>query len=168
MRILVYPKRSAPGVYPDLVGASRMALRGRRERRASNVGSESIKDSDTAGKDLASNPCTINSCASQPCNPFRMNTYTNAALKTLWNEHLQKNGGWGQFSTASIHRTVVQSAVYPRRREDFRCGAEAWRGQRASTVVVRPPRGVNSPRTVHHAGRAASTMSRRMQFTAFS
>jgi hypothetical protein len=25
-------------------------------------------------------------------------------------------------------------------------------GQRASTVVVKPPRGVNSPRTTHQAG----------------
>ena len=30
--------------------------------------------------------------------------------------------------------------------------ARAFLGQRASTVVVRPPRGVNSPRTVHQAG----------------
>ncbi len=36
----------------------------------------------------------------QVCNPIRMNTYTNAALKTLWNEHLQKN--WGE--RALFHR----------------------------------------------------------------
>ncbi len=35
----------------------------------------------------------------QLCNPIRMNTYTNAALKTLWNEHLQKKEGSGHFST---------------------------------------------------------------------
>ena len=42
------------------------------------------------------------------------------------------------------------------------------RGQDASMVVVKPPRGVNSPRTIHHAGCAAATISRRMRFTAFS
>lgn len=42
------------------------------------------------------------------------------------------------------------------------------RGQRASTVVVSPPRGVKSPRTAHHSGFAASAISRRMRFTAFS
>ena len=46
---------------------------------------------------------------------------------------------------------------YPRRR-----------GQRASTVVVSPPRGVNSPRTVHHTGFVAATMSRSIRLTAFS
>ena len=30
--------------------------------------------------------------------------------------------------------------------------ARMFRGQRASTVVVSPPRGVNSPLTMHHAG----------------
>src|SRR5712692_6234933 len=48
----------------------------------------------------------------------------------------------------------------------------SWRGrmlgQRAKTEVVRPPRGVNSPRTTHHLGRTAATMSRRILFTAFS
>ncbi len=41
-------------------------------------------------------------------------------------------------------------------------------GQRAKTEVVRPPRGVNSPRTTHHSGRTAATISRRILFTAFS
>jgi hypothetical protein len=41
-------------------------------------------------------------------------------------------------------------------------------GQRAKTEVVRPPRGVNSPRTTHHSGRTAATMSRRILLTAFS
>ncbi len=48
---------------------------------------------------FTSNSCTINTYASQLCNPCRMNTYTNAALKTLWNEHLQKKCGRGCFST---------------------------------------------------------------------
>lgn len=42
------------------------------------------------------------------------------------------------------------------------------RGHRASTVVVNPPRGVNSPVTVHHTGLVAATMSRKIRFTAFS
>ncbi len=41
-------------------------------------------------------------------------------------------------------------------------------GQRAKTEVERPPRGVNSPRTTHHSGRTAATMSRRILLTAFS
>src|SRR5260370_35244384 len=41
-------------------------------------------------------------------------------------------------------------------------------GQRAKTEVVRPPRGVNSPRTTHHSGRTAATMSWRILLTAFS
>src|SRR5437879_13731591 len=32
-------------------------------------------------------------------------------------------------------------------------------GQRVKTDVVRPPRGVNSPRTTHHSGFTAATMS---------
>ena len=48
----------------------------------------------------------------------------------------------------------------------------SWRdrisGQRAKMEVVRPPRGVNSPRTTHHSGRTASTMSRRILLMAFS
>src|SRR5713101_10002614 len=39
------------------------------------------------------------------------------------------------------------------------------RGQRASTLVVRPPRGVNSPRTTHQTGLVASTISRKMRLT---
>jgi hypothetical protein len=45
---------------------------------------------------------------------------------------------------------------------------ERMLGQRAKTEVVRPPRGVNSPRTTHHSGRTVSTMSRRILLTAFS
>ena len=41
-------------------------------------------------------------------------------------------------------------------------------GQRAKTEVERPPRGVNSPRTTHHSGSIASTMSRSILLTAFS
>jgi hypothetical protein len=41
-------------------------------------------------------------------------------------------------------------------------------GQRAKMEVVSPPRGVNSPRTTHHSGFTAATMSRRILFTAFS
>jgi len=41
-------------------------------------------------------------------------------------------------------------------------------GQRAKMEVVRPPRGVNSPRTTHHSGRTAATTSRRILLTAFS
>src|SRR5580704_425206 len=41
-------------------------------------------------------------------------------------------------------------------------------GQRAKTEVERPPRGVNSPRTTHHSGWMAATMSRRILLTAFS
>ena len=41
-------------------------------------------------------------------------------------------------------------------------------GQRAKTEVVRPPRGVNSPRTTHHSGFTAATMSRSILLTAFS
>ncbi len=48
----------------------------------------------------------------------------------------------------------------------------SWRGrifgQRAKMEVVRPPRGVNSPRTTHHSGRTASTTSRKILLTAFS
>ncbi len=41
-------------------------------------------------------------------------------------------------------------------------------GHRAKTEVVRPPRGVNSPRTTHHSGLTAATMSRSILLTAFS
>ena len=41
-------------------------------------------------------------------------------------------------------------------------------GQRAKTEVESPPRGVNSPRTTHHSGWMAATMSRRILLTAFS
>jgi hypothetical protein len=41
-------------------------------------------------------------------------------------------------------------------------------GQRAKTDVVRPPRGVNSPRMTHHSGLMAATMSRSILLTAFS
>src|SRR5215831_1312027 len=41
-------------------------------------------------------------------------------------------------------------------------------GQRAKIEVFRPPRGVNSPRTTHHSGWTASTMSRNILLTAFS
>src|SRR5271155_3568938 len=41
----------------------------------------------------------------------------------------------------------------------------AKRGQRANTLVDSPPRGVNSPRTMHHSGRTASTMSCNILFT---
>jgi hypothetical protein len=41
-------------------------------------------------------------------------------------------------------------------------------GQRARTEVERPPRGVNSPRTTHHSGWMAATMSRSILLTAFS
>src|SRR6266403_4911213 len=41
-------------------------------------------------------------------------------------------------------------------------------GQRAKMEVVKPPRGVNSPRTTHHSGRTAPTTSRRILLTAFS
>jgi len=41
-------------------------------------------------------------------------------------------------------------------------------GHRAKTEVVSPPRGVNSPRTTHHSGLTAATMSRRILLTAFS
>ena len=48
----------------------------------------------------------------------------------------------------------------------------SWReripGQRANTEVVKPPRGVNSPRTTHHSGFTAATMSRSIRLTAFS
>ena len=44
---------------------------------------------------FARKSCRIKTCAFQPCNPFRMNTYRNAALKVLWNEHLQKKWGVG-------------------------------------------------------------------------
>ena len=41
-------------------------------------------------------------------------------------------------------------------------------GQRAKTEVESPPRGVNSPRTTHHSGWMAATMSHRILLTAFS
>src|SRR5260370_26830596 len=41
-------------------------------------------------------------------------------------------------------------------------------GQRAKTEVVRPPRGVNSPRTTHHSGLTAAEMSRSVRWTAVS
>ncbi len=41
----------------------------------------------------AANPFESADSQAQPCNTIRMNTYINAALKTLWNEHLQKNRG---------------------------------------------------------------------------
>src|SRR6266568_4514285 len=50
---------------------------------------------------------------------------------------------------------------YLRPRLDFMSIA----GQRANTDVVRPPRGVNSPRTTHHSGRTAATTSRRILLT---
>src|ERR1700726_1301525 len=65
---------------------------------------------------------------------------------------------------AGIVRTCLRRKYYrtPRRR------ANTLAGQRASTEVVKPPRGVNSPRTMHHLGRVDFTMSRRILFTAFS
>ncbi len=49
----------------------------------------------------------------QPCNPIRMNTYTNAALKTLWNQHLQKNWGPGAlFHSLSAAR--LRSMIHSR------------------------------------------------------
>src|SRR2546421_7327164 len=41
-------------------------------------------------------------------------------------------------------------------------------GQRAKMDVVRPPRGLNSPRTIHHSGRTTATISPRILLTAFS
>ncbi len=38
---------------------------------------------------ILANPLESSDSEAQVCNSFRMNTYTNAALKTLWNEHLQ-------------------------------------------------------------------------------
>ncbi len=49
-----------------------------------------------------------------------------------------------------------------------RLGFMSIAGQRAKMEVVRPPRGVNSPRTTHHSGRTAATTSRRILLTAFS
>ncbi len=54
--------------------------------------------------------------------------------------------------------------VYPRRP----AGLLFVRGQRATTVVVKPPRGVNSPVTRNQAGLVAATKSRNMRLTAFS
>src|SRR5439155_18236921 len=59
---------------------------------------------------------------------------------------------------------AASRARYLRPRLDFMIIS----GQRAKMEVVRPPRGVNSPRTTHHSGRTASTMSRRILLTAFS
>ena len=58
----------------------------------------------------------------------------------------------------------ARRARYLRPRLDFMMIS----GQRAKIEVVRPPRGVNSPRTTHHSGRTASTISRRILLTAFS
>jgi hypothetical protein len=63
---------------------------------------------------------------------------------------------------------ALQCAKFPatesQRRRDF-----AGRlGQRAKILVFSPPRGVNSPRTTHHSGWMASTMSCRILLTAFS
>lgn len=44
---------------------------------------------------LASTPFQSVGSRPQVCKRFRMNTYTNAALKVLWNEHLQENAGVG-------------------------------------------------------------------------
>src|SRR4029077_5970507 len=64
----------------------------------------------------------------------------------------------------NLFNDCSEARLYLRACLDF----ERSSGQRAKTEVVRPPRGVNSPRTTHHSGLTAATMSRSILLTAFS
>ena len=119
--------------------------------------------------------------------PFRINTSGSVHSKQLYlhlESTLMKKGGRGVQSLLTRNpKKALRSCCdfrgalraepgpllglaghYLRPRLDFMSIA----GQRANTDVVRPPRGVNSPRTTHHSGRTAATTSRRILLTAFS
>src|SRR6266704_75936 len=124
---------------------------------------------------------------SRHLSPFRINTSGSVHSKQLYlplESTLMKKGGRGvQLLLTRNPKKALRSCCgfrgalraepgpllglaghYLRPRLDFMSIA----GQRANTDVVRPPRGVNSPRTTHHSGRTAATTSRRILLTAFS
>ena len=83
--------------------------------------------------------------------------------------------GYGAIASSAIalagvmqQETVVQQPYLRFRLLPPRLDFMLISGQRVKTDVVRPPRGVNSPRTTHHSGFTAATMSRRILLTAFS
>ena len=119
--------------------------------------------------------------------PFRINTSGSVHSKQLYSPLestlMKKEGRGGQLLLTRNPKKALRSCCdlrgalraepgpllglaghYLRPRLDFMSIA----GQRANTDVVRPPRGVNSPRTTHHSGRTAATTSRRILLTAFS
>ncbi len=117
-------------------------------------------------------------------NSFRMSAHFARFWRHLLESTLMKKGGMGvQLLLTRNPKKALRSCCdfrgalmaepgpllglaghYLRPRLDFMSIA----GQRAKMEVVRPPRGVNSPRTTHHSGRTAATTSRRILLTAFS
>jgi hypothetical protein len=86
------------------------------------------------------------------------------ALRRHWKE-------WRHEVGATRKRTGLKTRHYSYLWRCYlppRLDLERISGQRAKMEVVKPPRGVNSPRTTHHSGCTAATMSRRILFTAFS
>src|SRR5258708_39318385 len=77
-------------------------------------------------------------------------------------KHLQKHRGRVRSGQSSAWRLYQKKPRHRRasRLRYFRPALALARisGQRAKTDVVRPPRGVNSPRTTHHSGFTAATM----------
>ncbi len=85
---------------------------------------------------------------------------------------LTKNTGGYLSQAKSLSLSAGQSVPYLVTSLLHYFARRPWRerisGQRAKTEVVKPPRGVNSPRTTHHSGLTAATMSRSILLTAFS
>src|SRR6266436_3730182 len=67
-----------------------------------------------------------------------------------------------------VYAAVIGEVAPSDRSHHLRLLRGRMEGQREKMEVERPPRGVNSPRTTHHSGRTAATMSRRILLTAFS
>ncbi|SRR6266852_5024761 len=93
-------------------------------------------------------------------NSFRCNTY-----KKVGGVHPSRQKHISLRRASESVPYLVTSLLHYLARRSWRGRIE---GQRAKTEVVRPPRGVNSPRTTHHSGRTAATMSRRILLMAFS
>ena len=91
------------------------------------------------------------------------------ALESGGAENLEKRG-WGKRMEGKSNAPHFVAYVWGNRPQYYclRLTRGCKEGQRAKIEVVRPPRGVNSPRTTHHSGRTAATMSWRILFTAFS
>ena len=91
---------------------------------------------------------------------------------TLLAATLTQNPGRASLQTGSVPKSAgLKTRHYRRKRGSYlrpRLDFMRISGQRAKMEVVKPPRGVNSPRTTHHSGRTAATMSRRILLTAFS